>query len=632
MLTTLRQHSGGIVTKALMGILVIAFGLWGVERLIPSFGVRDVATVGGSPISVETFQRYYNLAIRSLSQGQGRQLTPDEARLAGIPTLVMNSLVGMETYRLQASEMGLGISSAGLTAQIVADPRFKGPGGIFDRSLLNAYLSQADMSEAAFVAERRGIELRNQLSEGLLAGIAAPEAYARAMHEYRTEKRTLEYLVVPVGLAGDAGTPTDDDLQALFNSNRGQWRVPEYRAVTILKVDPLDLVDPSKVSEADARAIYTAQTARFATPEKRRVRQMTFDDRAKADAAATALQGGKSFDDLIAEANLKAEDVDLGMVTRAAMVNKKAAEAAFSLAANSTSGVIDGDFGPVIVAVGEVTAATTQTFEEAQESIKRDLAVQRAQRTLLELHDKIVDAQSGGETLAEVAKRLERPVQTFAAIDRNGRSAEGAVLNLPQSGQLLRGIFESDVGITNDPLPTAGRGFVWFEVTAVNAARDPSFAEVKDKVMAAWAKEQLNTKSAAFARGLADRLKGGEAFDKIGDELMLTVQTAENVTRETAPANDLTADVINAAFGGKEGLIAVAAGPIEGSRVVLKVTKVERPPYVPNDPQGAALIDRLNIAIGEDVIEQYDAGLQTRYGVSIDQRAVQTAIGVGGAG
>lgn len=632
MLTTLRKHSNGIIAKALMAILVIAFGVWGIESVIPSLGARDVASVGGSPISIDTFQRYYNAFMRSVTQTQGRQLSAEEARLAGIPTLVINSLVANESYRLEANRMGLGISRGELTEQIFSDSRFKGPGGIFDRSLLAAFLRDLDLSEPAFIDDKRKQALRDQLDEGLIAGMSTPEVYARALHEYRTEKRSVEYLAIPLGLAGDAPAATDEDLRAHFAANRGRWRIPEYRGATILRLEPADLADPSKVADADARAVYAGQAAKFTTPEKRQVRQMTFDDRAAADAAAASLQSGKTFDDLIAERKLRPEDVDLGTIAKAAMVNKKAAEAAFNLAANSTSGVVDGDFGPVILAVGAVTPTTTQSFEEAQEAIKRDLAVQRAQRSLLDLHDKIIDAQSGGESLAEVGKRLELATTPVAAIDRSGRTPDGIALPLPQSAALMRAIFESDVGITNEPLQSQGRGFIWYDVTAVNAARDPNFEEVKDKVTASWTKEKLNAKSLAFAQGIADRLKGGEGFDKIGDELKLTVQTADAVTRETAAGNDLTGEVVAAAFGGKEGLVAVAAGATEGSHVVLRVNKVERPAFTPGDPADASILGELSNALSEDIVTQFAAGLRDGYGVSIDQRALQQAIGATGTG
>src|SRR5262249_53134625 len=153
-----------------------------------------------------------------------------------------------------------------------------------------------------------------------------------------------------------------------------------------------DLADPSKVSDADAQAAYNNQPARYTTPEKRHIRQMRFDDKAKADAAAAELQNGKTFDDLIAELNLKADDLDLGTVVKSAVIDKKVADAAFALAPNTTSGVIAGDFGPAIVQVQDVAPAATQTFDEVKDSLKRDIANQRAQATLLDLHDKIVDA------------------------------------------------------------------------------------------------------------------------------------------------------------------------------------------------------------------------------------------------
>jgi len=437
-------------------------------------------------------------------------------------------------------------------------------------------------------------------------------------------------MTLPATLAGEIAPPTSDELNAYFTANKGLWRIPEYRAVTVLTVDPADLADPSKVSDADAQAAYNNQPARYTTPEKRHIRQIRFDDKAKADAAAAELQNGKTFDDLITELNLKPTDIDLGTVVKSAVIDKKVADAAFALAPNTTSGVVAGDFGPAIVSVLEVTPATTQSFDDVKQSLKKDIASQRAQATLLDLHDKIVDAQSGGDTLAEAAKKYNLTPTIIAAIDRNGKTPDGATLTLPQSTSLLNAIFESDVGLANEPLPSAAKGFVWFDVTAVTPARDPALTEVTDKVTAAWTKDQATRKVVALAKGIADRLKNGEAFDKIGDEMKLTVQTKDKLTRDTSPDGDLTSDVIRAAFSGKEGLATVAAGAIEGSEVVLKVTKVETPPYVPNDLNDAQIMVQLNNALGGDLLDEYSEGLHSRYGVSIDQAALHQS--VGGAG
>ena len=77
----------------------------------------------------------------------------------------------------------------------------------------------------------------------------------------------------------------------------------------------------------------TASADRFTTAERRKVEQIVFKDNAEADAAAAALAGGKTFDDLIAERKLKPEDVDLGLVTKDKIIDPKVADAAFALAA-----------------------------------------------------------------------------------------------------------------------------------------------------------------------------------------------------------------------------------------------------------------------------------------------------------
>lgn len=46
---------------------------------------------------------------------------------------------------------------------------------------------------------------------------------------------------------------------------------------------------------------------------------------------------------------------------------------------------------------------------------------------------------------------------------------------------LIAETFESDVGLENDTLDTADGGFVWFEVTGVEDARDLTFEEARER-------------------------------------------------------------------------------------------------------------------------------------------------------
>ena len=85
-------------------------------------------------------------------------------------------------------------------------------------------------------------------------------------------------------------------------------------AEKMLAVD--DLKTRMPLTDAEIATNYDETKESFATPERRRVQQLTFKDKAAAEAAKTAIDGGKNFMTVAQELGLKDSDVELGLVKK----------------------------------------------------------------------------------------------------------------------------------------------------------------------------------------------------------------------------------------------------------------------------------------------------------------------------
>ena len=454
----------------------------------------------------------------------------------------------------------------------------------------------------------------------------------RAFHDYQSEQRDVSYVVLPASLAGDIPDPTDAELSTFFEAHKSDYRAPELRAAEVMAMTPADMANVGDITDEDAKKVYDQQLeSRFTTPERRDVQQIVFKDTGEADAAAAALASGKTFDDLLAERGLKPSDVDLGLITRDKLVDPKVAEAAFALPSNGVSGVVDGQFGPVIVRVTKVEPKVVKTFDEVKDQIKKELADAKAAQEIADQLNVIEDARAGGSSLQEVAANYGLKVVTYPAIDSSGNDANGdPIPDLPGGKELVKDIFNTDVGLENNPIQF-DNGYVWYSVTSVSAARDRELSEVRDKVAAAYKKGEVDKKLTNMANDLRDRLAHGESIDTIAQDKGLEVKTAKAITRSTKPGNSLTGAAIQAAFDGPKGHAAVAQG--EGQdQIVLAVTDVTVPPYFSGSPDLKQMQDRLTSDISNDLLQEYVAQLQQRLGVAVNQVALQQVIGSGTPG
>src|SRR5690606_32943003 len=163
--------------------------------------------------------------------------------------------------------------------------------------------------------------------------------------------------------------------------------------------------------------------------------------------------------------------------------------------------------GPVILRVTQIEEASVQPLNEVEAEIRKDLALDEANRILLDVHDSYEDARAGGATMQEAAEGQKLEVRTIEAVDRSGRRPDGTIItDLPESSDLLAAAFEAEEKMDYPPISTASNGFVFYEVEEITPARDRTLDEVRDQVVADWKAEQATTRLEARAAELEKQL------------------------------------------------------------------------------------------------------------------------------
>ncbi|HEY4192056.1 MAG TPA: SurA N-terminal domain-containing protein, partial [Mesorhizobium sp.] len=555
MLGTLRDAAGSWLAKGLLSILVLSFAVWGISGRLAGglVGHESVITVGGTSVSVNDYRLAYDRQISAMSQQLGQRLTHEQATAFGIDNQVLAQLVSGALLDEQARKLGLGLSQDRLAELTREDPAFKGPSGQFDRGTFDAVMNQAGMRPEDYLRSRAKVAVRQQIAEAVSDGLKAPKAFLDAVALYRGEDRTVDYLALPRSLVEPIAAPSDSALSTYFEANKKNYAAPEYRKFSYARLEPEDIMDLSSVSDAQVKDDYEKNKARYTTPEQRTVEQLVFKSKEAATAALDSLKAGATFDKLVTAEGKTQADTLLGTVSKDKIADKAVADAAFSLAVNGVSPVVEGSFGPVLLRVTEIKPETVKTQAEVAEQIRKDLALGEASRILLDAHDSYEDARAAGETLDEAAAKLKLKVITVDAIDRTGQTPDGKIVkDLPQSADLVKAVFDAEAGTENEGLPTDGEGYVFYEVSAVTPARDRTLDEVRQKVVADWTAAEAAKLLDDKAQALEKRLKTGETLDVIASELKLEKQTKRGLKRDADDA-DLGKDGAAATFGVGEG-------------------------------------------------------------------------------
>ena len=564
MLEALRSAAGTWVAKLLLLLLVVSFAIWGISgQMNTGLGSHPLITAGGTSVTATEYRLAYDRQINVLSQRFGQRLTRDQATAFGVDNMVLAQLVSGAVLDEQARKLGLGLSKDRIASLTAEDPAFHGQDGKFNRQQFDYVLSQIGMRPEDYFENRAQVAIRQQIVEAVADGIKAPDTFLRAVALYNGEDRTAEYLALPRSLVGTVEAPADAVLSSWFEERKKQYSAPEYRKIAYVKLEPADIADDSAITDEQVRADYEKNKARYTTAETRTIEQLVFPSKDAANAALASVKSGTTFDKIVEGQGKTLADVQVGTLAKDRMPDRAVADAAFALANDEVSGVVDGTFGPVLVRVTAINPEVVKSFEEVAPEIRKDLALGEAHRVLLDVHDSYEDARAGGDSLAEAADKLKLKVTSVDAIDQSGRKPDDTIVNdLPASAELLRAAFDTEVGVENPAVNIGSDGYVFFEVQGITPARDRPLDEVKAKVTADWISAETEKRLADKVAELEKRLKDGAALDVIAGELKLEKQTKRGLKRAADDA-DFGRDGVSAVFAVAEsgsGAFAAPAG------------------------------------------------------------------------
>jgi peptidyl-prolyl cis-trans isomerase D len=617
---------GKTIMAVVMGVLIVSFGIWGIADIFRGFGQSTLAKVGRTEISAEQFRQIYTERLQQFGRQFGRPLTSEQARAFGLDRQVLQQTLAEAALDEEARRMGLGQSDAEAMRMIYSDPSFKGLNGQFDPQRFQAVIRQFGYSEQRYLAEQRRIGLRRQIAGTISAGLEPPKALIDALTRYQNEQRSIEYIKLDAAQAGQIEPPSPETLATYFDDHKTQFRAPEYRKLSFVAVTPEEIGKWTEVSDEDARKAFEQQRNRLGTPEKREVSQIVFPNAEEALAARSRLTSGTSFADLAKERNLNLADVDLGLITKSAILDPAVADAAFSLPSGEISQPVQGRFGVALIKVGKIEPGTIPTYESVAARVKKEIATERARAKVAELYNKMEDERGGGASVAEAAKKLGLSAVTIDAVDRSGRMPDGQpVQNIPHGLDVVSQAFSSDVGVDNEPIQFNG-GYVWYDVLGITPSRERNLDEVRDQVEAKWREDQVSTRLRAKATDIVQKLDNGGKLADEAASVGVKVETAAGFHRD-AVLPGVPDSIVSAAFRtAKDG---VGQAPALGGSewIVFRVTDVTVPPVDLASDEVKKLKETLQRGLNDEQLAQYVSKIESNIGMTINQAAFAQVTG-----
>jgi peptidyl-prolyl cis-trans isomerase D len=625
MLDAMRRGAQTPVAKLLFGLLCVSFAIWGVADVFQGWGRGFVAKVGHTEISAEEFRRSYQNELDRISRQSNQRLSAEQGHAFGLDRQVLAQMIAGAAIEAHADQLGLAISDKTLAEGIQADPNFQ-TDGKFNKQGFEGLLQQIGMSEQGFLNLRRKDELRGAIVSALIKGQTVPKPLLEEIHAYNQEKRVLEWVKIDPA-AVTVAEPDEATLKKRYEDDKAKYMTPEYRKVQVLMLTPDDLKKNITITDDEIAQAYDADKDSFNTPEQRRVQQIAFKDRATAETALKALRDGtKSLADVAKEAGAKDTDVDLGLITKKALIDPKVADVAFALEKDKYSDVIDGRFATVIVRVTQIEPGTTKTLADVKEQVRDKLANDKVHGNLQSKRDDVEDARLAGKTLKEVADQLQLTYKEIPATDVTGLGPDGKpVLETADIRKITARAFAPDtsddsaIDLTND-------GYAWVNVLSTDAPKQKAYDEVKDAVKQDYMSSEHHRLLDELAKKLTDKVNAGEPIASIEAEAKGKVEKTEPITRKTIPPS-ISQSMVAQAFALAKGKAGHGPSSDNTTEIVFRVAEIT-PAAALTLTETDELTRRLEDELANQSLTEYTEALKKRFGASVNQAELNSAVGV----
>ena len=626
MLEAMRRGAQTRVAKLLFGLLVLSFGIWGVHDVFRGWGRGSIAKVGGTEISDEEFRRAYQQELDRFSQQAKQRITAEQGHAFGLDQRVLAQLVAGAAIEAHAENLGLALSDKTLIEGVQSDPDFQ-IDGKFSKPNFDALLQQIGLSERGFLSLRRKDELRSAIITSMIAAQTVPKPLFDLMHAYNQEKRVIEWIKIDPD-AVTVADPTDAKLKELYEKDKSKYMTPEYRKIQVLTLSADDLKKQINVTDDEIAKAYEATKDSYNTPEQRRIQQIAFKDKAAAEAALKALRDGtKTFADVAKEAGAKDTDVDLGLITKKALIDPKIADVAFSLEKDKYSDVIEGRFATVILRVTQIVPGVTRTLADVKDQVRDKLATEKAKSELQDKHDEVEDNRIAGKSLKEIADSMKLSFKEIPATDATGLGPDGKpVMETPDLRKIVSRAFAPDSSNDDAGIDLSNDGFAWVNVLSTDPPKQKPYDQVKEQVKSNYLSSERHRLIDELAKKLTDRVNAGEPMSALEAEAKNKVEKTDPITRKTIPQS-ITQEMVTQAFAMAKDKAGHGDSPDHTTEIVFKVADIIPAP-APTLTETDELNRQLKQELANQTLTEYTEALKKNLGTSVNEAELKSTIGL----
>ncbi len=620
MLTMMRNMLRSKAAGGLFVLLIVAMAAWGVTDIFAGGSGRNIVAAGDRGFNQAQLDADIERYLRNAQDDRGRTLTKEEALQQGIVDRVYQDKAFETVLTAYADKLGIAATTGAIAETIRTNPTFQDTTGIFDAQRYSQLLDANGFRESDYEANLEASMTIERLQRLPITGLKVPVALARLQAAYTGELRTASWFVLQQSELPDIAEPTDEDLQALYDSRKDVLREPERRGVSMIRLSPEDFTGQAVVSEADISGFYDAYKAdRYTGPDSRAFTEFVFGDETVARDALGRIAGGAS-----AEAITTALSTALKSGRREVVTNERLADQVFSPSAQVGSihgpQPVGGEF--VVLRLETITPGASTPLEDVREAIQQELARQQAIGLFYEAVPVFDDLIGTGADLEGIAEELKTPVLSFAPVDTSGMTEDGARYTpLVTAPGVLDSIFDRPEGQTTERF--TDDEVTWLaRVDKIVPERQPAFEDVKETIAFTWTQQKQSEQLLSVSSQIETAIREGSTLAEQAANYGTVIESLPRPVSRTNTDLQLPRQLINALFAANAPGETFSTPGLPGQTIIMQVTNIDRPASETLDLLAESTAVNIQNNIAEDLFRAYLTSIQDDIDVKTNAAAL----------
>jgi peptidyl-prolyl cis-trans isomerase D len=491
-----------------------------------------------------------------------------------------------------------------LLEEVQKIPAFHGADGKYDPTQARIALQQNGISEREVFDQTRSQIMINQLQQGLGASYFLTKAEQQRLYNLENEEREVQYALLPADKFAGAGAIDEAAIKAYYDKNGDQFMTTESVALEYAELRLEQVATLVSPTEADLQQMYDENKANYVLDERRRTRHILIpvngDDDAgalkKAESVLAEARAGKDFAELAKKysTDITAKDGgDLGFVEQKQFPGAFG-DTLFSMKVGDIAGPVKSQFGYHLIKLEEIEAGQQKAFADVRAELDSQYRQQHAAELFGERQEQMNSAiEKGEKDLDKLAKNLGLTRGSIPEFLRGGGAEPlGSGMDLQQ---LVFSDATLNQGKIGGPLAIGEDRLVLVKVSAHHKAEVKPLAAVHEDIVAMLKQERGAAAAKAAAEAALPKLEGGETLEALAKGWSVTAEPARFVSRgdPSIPAA-LRSAIFEAPRPDKKPVVKSAA--IENGSAVFIMTRSRIADTSANpqlvQQQNAALVER----------------------------------------